>query len=182
VPPNETRANSRRDLRVRERPLDPASRATEVRSHPRSDCNAPEPNDESPVVVDDETPGAFNACFSRAARRLTSMRGYLERGAIWNARLFAHRRLYIFPTFLSFQLIAEKPQPTRSAFGFFQATGSEEVCSIVNFGVIESCLIAPKLSRMHSFTGEFHRNFLKGFFWLAAPKIGELILSKKHSK
>jgi len=68
VPPNETRANSRRGLRVRERPLDPASRATEVRSHPRSDCNAPEPNDESPVVVDDETPGAFNACLSTARR------------------------------------------------------------------------------------------------------------------
>ena len=109
----------------------------------------------------------------------TSMRGNLERGAIWNARLFAHRRLCIFSTFLSFQLFAEKPQPTRSAFGFFQATGSEEVLLDCEFRRDRELLDRPKAFK---FTGEFHRNFLKGFFWLAAPKIGELILSKKHSK
>ena len=75
---------------------------------------------------------------------LFGTRGYLERGAIWNARLFAHRRLYIFPTFLSFQLIAEKPQPTRSAFGFFQATGSEEVLLDCEFRRDRELLDRPK--------------------------------------
>jgi hypothetical protein len=101
---------------------------------------------------------------------LFGTRGYLERGAIWNARLFAHRRLYIFPTFLSFQLIAEKPQPTRSAFGFFQATGSEEVLLDCEFRRDRELLDRPKAFKNAFLHWRISSKFFERFFLACRSK------------